>query len=85
MKDNTTSLKLSEYDTKIVSTIPFYNLFHESTINVSLAHTKCNCKCHIVFAPKYRRQVIYGKIKADIGGIRIMRTKKYNHNKGGCV
>ena len=33
----------------------------------SLAHTKWNCKDHIVFAPKYRRQVIYGKIKADIG------------------
>ena len=33
----------------------------------SLAHTKWNCKYHIVFAPKYRRQVIYGKIKADIG------------------
>ena len=33
----------------------------------SLSHTKCNCKYHIVFAPKYRRQVIYGKIKADIG------------------
>ena len=33
----------------------------------SLAHTKGNCKYHIVFAPKYRRQVIYGKIKADIG------------------
>ena len=32
----------------------------------SLAHTKWNCKYHIVFAPKYRRQVIYGKIKADI-------------------
>ena len=31
----------------------------------SLAHTKWNCKCHIVFAPKYRRQVIYGKIKSD--------------------
>ena len=29
----------------------------------SLAHTKWNCKYHIVFAPKYRRQVIYGKIK----------------------
>ncbi len=26
-----------------------------------LAHTKWNCKYHIVFAPKYRRQVIYGK------------------------
>ena len=33
----------------------------------SLAHTKWNCKYHIVFAPKYRRQVIYGKIKVDIG------------------
>ena len=33
----------------------------------SLAHTKWNCKYHIVFAPKYRRQVIYGKIKKDIG------------------
>ena len=33
----------------------------------SLAHTKWNCKYHIVFAPKYRRQVIYGKIKRDIG------------------
>ena len=33
----------------------------------SLAHTKLECKYHIVFAPKYRRQIIYGKIKADIG------------------
>ena len=35
--------------------------------NSSLAHTKWNCKYHIVFAPKYRRQIIYGKIKVDIG------------------
>ena len=35
----------------------------------SLAHTKWECKYHLVFAPKYRRQVIYGKIKADIGEI----------------
>ena len=33
----------------------------------SLAHTKWECKYHIVFAPKYRRQVIYGKIREDIG------------------
>ena len=33
----------------------------------SLAHTTWNCKYHVVFAPKYRRQVIYGKIKRDIG------------------
>ncbi|MCK5129260.1 MAG: IS200/IS605 family transposase [Clostridiales bacterium] len=35
----------------------------------SLAHTRWRCKYHIVFAPKYRRQVIYGKIKEDIGQI----------------
>ena len=35
----------------------------------SIAHTAWNCKYHIVFAPKYRRQVIYGKIKSDIGQI----------------
>ena len=35
----------------------------------SLAHTKWNCKYHIVFTPKYRRQAIYGKIKKDIGAI----------------
>ena len=33
----------------------------------SLAHTKWECKYHIVFAPKFRRQIIYGKIKLDIG------------------
>lgn len=35
----------------------------------SLAHTKWNCNYHIVFAPKYRRMVIYGQIKKDIGKI----------------
>ena len=38
----------------------------------SLSHTTWNCKYHIVFAPKYRRQIIYGKIKAEIG--KILRT-----------
>ena len=33
----------------------------------SIAHTKWECKYHIVFAPKYRRQIIYGKIKMDLG------------------
>ena len=37
--------------------------------NKSLAHTKWEYKYHLVFAPKYRRQVIYGQIKADIGRI----------------
>ncbi|MFI3165133.1 MAG: IS200/IS605 family transposase [Bacillota bacterium] len=33
----------------------------------SLAHSKWRCQYHVVFAPKYRRQVIYGKVKNDIG------------------
>ena len=34
----------------------------------SLAHTKWNCKYHIVFIPKYRRKIIYNKLRADIQG-----------------
>ena len=33
------------------------------------AHSSYRCEYHIVFAPKYRRKVIYGQIKADIGVI----------------
>ena len=35
----------------------------------SLSHSRWRCKYHIVFAPKYRRQVIYKEIKRDIGTI----------------
>ena len=35
----------------------------------SLSHSKWRCQYHIVFAPKYRRQEVYGKIKAYIGNI----------------
>lgn len=37
--------------------------------NNSLAHTKWNCKYHIVFSPKYRRREIYGQLKVEIGKI----------------
>ena len=36
---------------------------------ISLAHTTWNCKFHVVFAPKYRRKVIFGKYKKEIGAI----------------
>lgn len=36
---------------------------------LSLAHCKYECKYHIVFAPKFRRQIIYGKTKKEIGKI----------------
>ena len=35
----------------------------------TLSHTTWECKYHLVFAAKYRRQVIYGKIKQDVGRI----------------
>lgn len=41
----------------------------ESNEIKSLAHSKDRCQYHIVFAPKYRRKVIYGKLRKDIGEI----------------
>ena len=35
----------------------------------SLAHTKWNCKYHVVFAPKYRRKVFFGEKRREIGSI----------------
>ena len=35
----------------------------------SLAHTKWNCKYHIILTPKYRRKIIYQRISKDIGSI----------------
>lgn len=35
----------------------------------SLAHTRWNCKYHIVFAPKYRRQVFYRERRRATGSI----------------
>ena len=37
--------------------------------NKSLAHTKWNCKYHIVFAPKYRRKIFYEEKRAEIGKV----------------
>ena len=44
----------------------------------SLTHTKWRCQYHIVITPKYRRQIIYGRYKAEIG--KILRTicEKYD-------
>ena len=35
----------------------------------SLSHSKWRWQYHIVFAPKFRRKEVYGKIKVDIGKI----------------
>ena len=38
----------------------------QDNVSKSLAHTKRNCKYHIVFAPKYRRKVFYEEKRAEI-------------------
>ena len=56
------------------------------------------CEYHIVFAPKYRRQIVYGQIKKDIGEIirKLCREKNVEiieaeacpnhiHNAGKCT
>ena len=35
----------------------------------SLSHTRYNCAYHIVFIPKYRREIMYGETKKAIGEI----------------
>ena len=37
--------------------------------NNVLQHTVWECKYHIVFLPKYRRKILYGTIKQDLGPI----------------
>lgn len=41
----------------------------KNTYTDSLAHTTWECKYHIVFAPKFRRKEIYGRLKQEIGAI----------------
>ena len=48
--------------------------------NNSLSHTTWNCKYHIVFAPKYRRKVAYGKLKEDIRDIIIKLCERKGVN-----
>ncbi len=53
----------------------------------SLSHTKWRCQYHIVFAPKYRRQMIYGKYKTEIGKniTRDMCKKWDKDNRSKCM
>ena len=42
----------------------------------SLSHTTWECKYHLVFAPKYRRKIIFGELKQDIANILSMLCKR---------
>ena len=50
----------------------------------SLEHTSWRCQYHVVFAPKYRRMEIYGKIKEDIGIMLVfLKSMLADHNRKG--
>jgi putative transposase len=40
-----------------------------SELYQSLSHSKWDCKYHVVFVPKYRRQVMFGEIRKFLGPI----------------
>ena len=35
----------------------------------SLSHTRWECKYHVVFIPKYRRKVLFGQIRRELGEV----------------
>ena len=35
----------------------------------SLSHTRWQCKYHVIFIPKYRRRVLFGVIRRELGGV----------------
>ena len=35
----------------------------------SLSHVRWECKYHVVIVPKYRRKVLYGKLRRQVGAI----------------
>ena len=35
----------------------------------SLSHVKWDCKYHVVFIPKYRRKVLFGRLRRQVGAI----------------
>lgn len=36
-------------------------------VNQSLSHSRYNCTYHIVFIPKYRRKVMFGDLRKEVG------------------
>jgi REP-associated tyrosine transposase len=50
----------------------------------SLSHTKWAYKYHVVFLPKYRRKVLYGQIRQDLGEVfrELARQKESRIDEG---
>lgn len=50
----------------------------------SLSHTRWECKYHVVFIPKYRRKVLFGQIRRELGEVfhRLARQKESRIEEG---
>ena len=53
----------------------------------SLSHTVWECKYHIVWIPKYRKKVLYGKIREELVGVftNWLTAEAARYWKGTCV
>ena len=43
--------------------------------NKSLSHVRWKCQYHVVFIPKYRKKVLYGKLRNDVREINAILCK----------
>jgi hypothetical protein len=52
--------------------------------DASLSHSRWECKYHVVFIPKYRKKVIFGQIRRDLGSVlkRLARQKESRIDEG---
>jgi putative transposase len=53
-------------------------------VNESLAHTKWECKYHILFIPKYRRKALFGELRKHLGEVfkRLAAHKEFRIEEG---
>ena len=52
--------------------------------NQSLSHSRYNCTYHIVFIPKYRRKVMFGQLRKEVGEAisKVCKMEGGNDHKG---
>lgn len=53
----------------------------------SLSHVKWECKYHVVIVPKYRKRVLYGQVKREVGKIirQLCRQKEVDLLEGHAM
>ena len=52
----------------------------------SLSHTKWKCQYHVIFIPKYRRKVLYGRLRQELGTVfhELAKQKECTIERGVC-